>query len=56
MSDSESTLLAWATGWRQPSGACVMPVVVWGVSTGVDELAGHRLLLSVSSRRIELLC
>jgi hypothetical protein len=54
--DGDSTLLAWATGWRQPSGACVMPVVVWGVSTGVDELAGCQLSLSVSSRRIELLC
>jgi hypothetical protein len=54
--DSESTPLAWATGWRQPSGVCVTPVVMWEVSTGVDKLAGCRFLLSVSSRCIELLC
>jgi hypothetical protein len=38
--DSESTPLAWAAGWRQPSGACVTPVVLWRVSTGVIKLAG----------------
>jgi hypothetical protein len=38
--DSESTLLAWVAGWRQPSGACVTPEVVWGVSTGVVKLVG----------------
>jgi hypothetical protein len=54
--DGESTPLAWATGWRQPSGARVTPVVVWGVSTGVVKLVGCRLSVSVSSCRIELWC
>ena len=51
--DGESTLLAWATGWRQPTGARVTPVGVWGVSTEVVELAGCRLSLPVGSRHIE---
>jgi hypothetical protein len=38
--DGESTPLAWAAGWRQPSGAGVTPEMVWGISTGVVELAG----------------
>jgi hypothetical protein len=54
--DGELTLLAWAAGWRQPSGACVTLVVLWGVSTGVVKLAGCRFPLSVSSRRIGLWC
>jgi hypothetical protein len=54
--DSESTPLAWATGWRQPSGARVTLVVVWGVSTGVIKLVGCRLSVSVSSCCIELWC
>jgi hypothetical protein len=54
--DSELTPLAWAAGWRQPSGACVTPVVLWGVSTGVIKLVGCRFPLSVSSRRIGLWC
>jgi hypothetical protein len=54
--DSESTPLAWATGWRQPSGVCVTPVVVWGVSTGIVQLAGCRFPLSVSPCHIGLWC
>jgi hypothetical protein len=54
--DGESILLAWATGWRQPSGVCVTPVVVWGVSTGIVQLVGCQFLLSVSPCRIALWC
>jgi hypothetical protein len=28
--DGEATLPVWATGWRQNSGVCVTPGVVWG--------------------------
>jgi hypothetical protein len=36
--DGESTPLAWATGWRQPSGVCVTPVVMWGYLLGLTSL------------------
>jgi hypothetical protein len=52
--NGESTPLAWATGWRQSSGARVTPGVVWGVCTGFVQLVGCRFPLSVSPCHIGL--